>query len=177
MYRSNKVSVQRSCCERATQPYSLGRGWGFYLPHPFEPHLAHMRECEDLSVYGQALFLGNIPFSINLLDWFGRNEWNAGVILKDTETLIIVQMSVSGMWATAWQNKQMTCPHSKDQPGHPHSLISVFAVLVKNHWSLATHKAHSEDSDQTGRMPMLIWAFAGRTGHFVCFVMWWLRYI
>ena len=28
---------------------------------------------------------------------------------------------------------------------------------------LATHRAHSEDSDQTGRMPRLIWVFAGRT--------------
>ena len=28
---------------------------------------------------------------------------------------------------------------------------------------LATHWAHSEDSDQTGRMPRLIWVFAGRT--------------
>ena len=29
--------------------------------------------------------------------------------------------------------------------------------------SLATHQAHSEDSDQTGRMPRLIWVFTGRT--------------
>ena len=29
--------------------------------------------------------------------------------------------------------------------------------------SLATHWAHSEDSDQIGRMPKLIWVFAGRT--------------
>ena len=29
--------------------------------------------------------------------------------------------------------------------------------------SLATHWAHSEDSDQTGRMSRLIWVFAGRT--------------
>ena len=29
--------------------------------------------------------------------------------------------------------------------------------------SLATQWAHSEDSDQTGRMPRLIWVFAGRT--------------
>ena len=28
--------------------------------------------------------------------------------------------------------------------------------------SLAIHWAHSEDSDQTGRMPRLIWVFAGR---------------
>ena len=30
-------------------------------------------------------------------------------------------------------------------------------------WSLAMHWSHSEDSDQTGRMPRLIWVFAGRT--------------
>ena len=29
----------------------------------------------------------------------------------------------------------------------------------------------SEDSDQTGRMPRLIWVFAGRTCHFVGYVM------
>ena len=29
--------------------------------------------------------------------------------------------------------------------------------------SLATHWTHSEDSDQTGRMPRVIWVFAGRT--------------
>ena len=31
--------------------------------------------------------------------------------------------------------------------------------------------ADNEDSDQTGRMPRLIWVFAGRTYHFVGFVM------
>ena len=30
---------------------------------------------------------------------------------------------------------------------------------------------YSEDSDQTGRMPRLIGIFAGRTGHFVGFVL------
>ena len=40
--------------------------------------------------------------------------------------------------------------------------------------SCATHWAHSEDSDQTGRMPRQIWVFAGRTCHFVGFVMRWL---
>ena len=33
--------------------------------------------------------------------------------------------------------------------------------------SLATHWWHSEDSDQIGQMPRLIWVFAGRAGHFV----------
>ena len=36
--------------------------------------------------------------------------------------------------------------------------------------------ADGKDSDQTGRMPRLIWVFCGRTGHFVGFVMRRLRY-
>ena len=42
--------------------------------------------------------------------------------------------------------------------------------------SLATQWAHSKDSDQTKRMPRLIWVFAGRTCHFVGFVMRRLKY-
>ena len=37
--------------------------------------------------------------------------------------------------------------------------------------SLDSHWAHCEGSDQTGRMPRLIWVFAGRKYHFVGFVM------
>ena len=33
----------------------------------------------------------------------------------------------------------------------------------RNLGSLATHWAHTEDSNQTGQMPRLIWVFAGRT--------------
>ena len=39
------------------------------------------------------------------------------------------------------------------------SSLSTWTKLV----SLTTHSAHSEDSDQTGWMPRLIWVFAGRT--------------
>ena len=34
----------------------------------------------------------------------------------------------------------------------------------------------SNDSDQIGQMPRLIWVFAGHTGHFVSFVMLWLNF-
>ena len=37
--------------------------------------------------------------------------------------------------------------------------------------SLATHWAHCEDSDQTGRMPRLMWVFPWAHTHFVGFVM------
>ena len=47
----------------------------------------------------------------------------------------------------------------------------------KNFGSLATHKAHNEDPDQTGWMPRLIWVeFAGRTSHFADFVLLRLKY-
>ena len=89
-------------------------------------------------------------------------------------------------------------PANSDQLGHPPSLIRVFAVRMKKaqnqnqncYWwhvqmtiihqdlwwgklvrSLATNWAHDEDTDQTGRMPRLTWVFAGRTCHFVGFVM------
>ena len=68
----------------------------------------------------------------------------------------------------------MACAPSEDsdQPGHPPSLIKVFAVRMKKarvlNWY---HWAHSEDFDQTGRMPRLIWVFAGRTCHFAGFVV------
>ena len=37
--------------------------------------------------------------------------------------------------------------------------------------------ADSEDSDQTGRMPRLIWVFAGRTAHFIGSVMKRLKFL
>ena len=63
------------------------------------------------------------------------------------------------IWATIWQNQQNECAPSEDSP----SLISVFAC---DQWVAKDPRflhADSEDSDQTGRMPRLIWVFAGRT--------------
>ena len=48
---------------------------------------------------------------------------------------------------------------------------SVFAVRSMGRWGPKLSYADSEDSDQTGRMPRLIWVFAGHTCHFVGFVM------
>ena len=43
------------------------------------------------------------------------------------------------MWATTWQNQQSECAPSEDsdQPGHPPSLIRVFAVRMKKPWVLS----------------------------------------
>ena len=50
-----------------------------------------------------------------------------------------------------------------DQLGHPPSLIRVFACAQWVAKGPRFLHADSEDSDQTGRMPRLIWVFAGHT--------------
>ena len=54
-----------------------------------------------------------------------------------------------------------------DQPGHPSSLIRVFAVCVWVAYAPNFLHAGSEYSDQNERMSR----FAGRKGHFIGFVM------
>ena len=77
------------------------------------------------------------------------------------------------IWATTWQNQQSECAPSQvsDQPGHPPSLFksSLCAQRVAKDPSFL--HADSEDSDQTGRMPRLIWVFAGRNLILLGFVM------
>ena len=69
---------------------------------------------------------------------------------------------------TKWQVHQAKTQISLGiRPVWSESLLSTWRKLG----SLTTHWAHSKDSDQTGRMPRLIWVFAGRTCHFVGFVM------
>ena len=85
-----------------------------------------------------------------------------------------------------WKQCQDTCdqyatniiepPHDKTNkmacaPSDPPSLIRVFAVRMKKAGIFTYPWAHSEDSDQTGRMPRLIWVFAGRT--VILFVLSW----
>ena len=61
-------------------------------------------------------------------------------------------------------NKFSVCPAKTQislgiRPVWSESSLSAWRKLR----SLTTHWAHSEDSDQTGRMPRLIWVFTGRT--------------
>ena len=58
-----------------------------------------------------------------------------------------------------------------DQTGHLPPWSESSLTAWRKLGSLATHWVHSKDSDQTGRMPRLIWIFAGCTCHFVGFVM------
>ena len=77
------------------------------------------------------------------------------------------------IWAATWQNQQNECAPSEDsdQPGHPPSLISVFAVRMKKSWVLSYPLSAQ-------RRLWLVWADAQAAlslrwahSHFVGFVM------
>ena len=80
---------------------------------------------------------------------------------KEDPTLVVILNEIE---PSHDKTNKMACAPSEDsdQPGHPPSLIRVFACAWRKLGSLATLWAHSEDSDQTWRMPRLIWVFAGR---------------
>ena len=62
------------------------------------------------------------------------------------------------------KTNRMTYVPSKDsdRPGH--------LLFMESKWFKFLH-VDRQDSDQTGKMPRLIWVFAGRTGHLVGFVV------
>ena len=81
-------------------------------------------------------------------------------------------------WAATWQNQQSECAPSEysDHPGHPPSLIRVFAVRMKKAWVLscplsAQRRLWSDWADAQGDLS-LRWAHI----HFVGFVMSRLKY-
>ena len=69
------------------------------------------------------------------------------------------------IWASKRQNVQngMCAQRRQIRTGWSESSLSAWRKLG----SLATHWALSEDSDQTGWMPRLIWVLDGRICHFV----------
>ena len=73
-------------------------------------------------------------------------------------------------WAVTRQNQQNDfCGHRRLRPAwesaqSDQSSLSAWRIIG----SLATHKGHSKDSDQTGRMPRLIWVFAGHRSMLFC---------
>ena len=46
-----------------------------------------------------------------------------------------------------WDKAKPTCVPNEDsgQPTQPHSLIRVYTVCMKDHWSLLTHRELGED--------------------------------
>ena len=87
--------------------------------------------------------------------------WNAVTTISHQDH----SLSIWSIWVARWQNQQNECAPAKTQ-------ISLGIRPVWSESSLCTQwvdkdssflHADGEDSDQTGRMPRLIWVLAGRT--------------
>ena len=128
---------------------------------------------------------GCAGWSAHLLFAYGINRFShdmahiISVYLMVWNFWLYLTFGYEHIWATSCQNQQNGSLPSKDsdQPGHPPSLIRVFAV----HWQWVAKDpsflhVDCKDSDQTGRMPRLIRVFSGCMCHFVAFVMRWLIY-
>ena len=105
--------------------------------------------------------------------------WNLSNINQPWPTLIKTHVIYS-------INQHMSHLVTKPTKWHVHPATTQISLGIHPVWSesslcawrklgsLATHWAHSEDTDQIWWMPRLIWGFAGHTCHFVGFDMRWL---
>ena len=75
------------------------------------------------------------------------------------------QRRLRSAWAFAQSDQSLCCPHKK---------AWVLSYPLSAQQRLWSDWADAQAADQTGRMPRLIWVFAGCTDHFVGFVMRWL---
>ena len=92
---------------------------------------------------------------------------------KSQNKLFHILLITMIIWAATWQNQQNECAPSQhsDQPGHPPSLIRVFAVRMKKAWVLSyplsgQQRLWSDWADAQADLS-LRWAHS----HFVGFVM------
>ena len=70
--------------------------------------------------------------------------------------------------AATWQNQQSECAPSEDsdQPGHPPSLIRVFAVRMKKPWALSSPLSAQRRLIRLGGCPG--WSKSSLGGHSLC---------
>ena len=66
-------------------------------------------------------------------------RWKHIVKFNKIFFLLILSKCPENIWAASWQNQQKYCAPSEDsvQPGHPPSLIRVFAIRMKKAWALS----------------------------------------
>ena len=113
------------------------------------------------------VLLDAVLFS-HLVSWAGCGIWLYWFLI----------IALFKIWAATWQNQQNECAPSEDsdQPGHPTSLIRVFAVRMKKPWiisyPMSTERRFWSDWADAQADLSLRWAHT----HFVGFVLSWLIY-
>ena len=101
------------------------------------------------------------------------NTFRALVTIPITSFITIFTAKYKAIWTATWENQQSECAPSEDsdQPGHPPSLIRVFAVRMKKacvlSYLLSTQRRLWSDWVDTQADLRLRWAHS----HFVGFVI------
>ena len=87
----------------------------------FERHVISLVRLDTLSIISSKAR----DLSVNLIDG-KHNIYDR----KLFDLLVVHESLITKNWAASWQNQQSDCAPSEDtdQPGHPSSLIRVFAV-------------------------------------------------
>ena len=101
--------------------------------------------------------------------WPLDDNWAAS--WQNQQNDLCAQQRLSSAWASTQSHQSLRCPHEEilgPQLPIECTAKTLIRLQMKNYW---VNWAHSEDSDQTGRMPRLIWVFARHTDHFVGFVI------
>ena len=127
----------------------------------FNPHLTTIKDSYSLLQYFLALT---------------ATEWLRWWILGLTSIHTLLQYSI---WEVIMlfdpRKSNLSRDMTKPTKWHVRPAKTQISLGIRSIWSesslsawrnlgsLATNWAHAEDSDQTGRMPRLIWVFAGRT--------------
>ena len=124
----------------------------------------------------------DVHFSCNnqefVCDLYASNRWQ--LVLRARSTTPLIRSAFHWLkWATSWQNQQNgMCVQRR--------LRSAWASAQSDQGLRCPHEEilgpslpieRTVKTDQTGRMPRLIWVFAGCTCHFVGFVVRWLKWL
>ena len=138
-------------------------------------------------VYGNKKMMHTIIVSVKRKFWFLWQQNRKSASCENSKSILAMFMKLGmlikgtkeithSIWAATWQNQQSGCVSSEDsdQPGHPPSLISVFAARMKKPWILsyplsAQRRLSSDWADAQADLS-LRWAHT----HFIGFVMSWL---
>ena len=157
----------------------------------------HKHTPEFMYVGQWPLFHGPVilPYILKTICW--TNAIFGILVPCDAKIYLIKYMWVSDLHLsrdmtkpTKWMCAQRRLRSAWASAQSDHDFLSARRKLG----SLATHWVHSEDSDQTGQMPKLIWILAGRTlillvlschGSFhgpviLCYIlktMWWINVV
>ena len=87
------------------------------------------------------------------------------LVVRSRLTRGITLVSCHIWWTSHWEKMYVETKRATARQNHQNDLCA--QQIFRSAWA----SSQSEDSDQTGQMPRLIWVFAGCIGHFVGFVV------